>query len=200
MIETSIQSSPKSRAMVCIFNDIASRWHATRKALCLALCVTVISAGPAYADITAKVINIIDGDTIKIRLDGNVLKVRLQGIDAPERGQPFNKESTRHLKSLIAGEMVTIRASKTDRYGRIIGQIFATPKNCKTCPHSWDINLEQIKAGYAWWYKYYPKEQSWSDQRAYRTAQSKARSERLGLWAEPNPINPYDWRKQKRYE
>lgn len=200
MSERGILSSPNFSPMITIFNGIASRCHATLQALYLGLCLTILSAGPAYADITARVINIIDGDTIKIRLDGNVVKVRLQGIDAPERGQPFNKESTRHLKSLIAGETVTIKVTKTDRYGRIIGQLFATPQGCKNCPHTWDINLEQVKAGYAWWYEYYANEQTWSDRRNYKAAQSSARKAALGLWADPNPINPYDWRKQKRYK
>jgi endonuclease YncB( thermonuclease family) len=200
MNELGIPISRKFNPTIIISNVIASRWYATRKRLYLGLCLTILSAGPAYADITARVINIIDGDTIKIRLDGNAVKVRLQGIDAPELGQPFNKEATRHLKSLIAGETVTIKVTKTDRYGRIIGQLFAAPKGCKSCPHTWDVNLEQVKAGYAWWYEYYANEQTWSDRRNYKTAQSSARKAGLGLWADPNPVNPYDWRKQKRYK
>jgi micrococcal nuclease len=200
MNEQGILSSPKFGHRVTILYGIASRWHAIQKALCLGLFVTILSTSPAYADITARVINIIDGDTVKVRLDGNIVKVRLQGIDAPERGQPYNKESTRHLKSLIAGKTVTIKVTKTDRYGRIIGQLFAAPQDCKSCTHTRDINLEQVKAGYAWWYEYYANEQSWSDRRNYKTAQSSARKAGLGLWADPNPVNPYDWRKQKRYK
>ena len=195
-LHNSWKSGPATRR----FNNNTCGLYATLKALCLGLFFNILVASPIYADVTAKVVNIIDGDTIKIRLDGNIVKVRLQGIDAPERGQPYNKESTRYLKSLIAGKTVTIKVTKTDRYGRIIGQLFAAPQDCKSCTHTRDINLEQVKAGYAWWYEYYANEQSWSDRRNYKTAQNNARKAGLGLWSDPNPVNPYDWRKQKRYK
>ena len=43
----------------------------------------------------------------------------------------------------------------------------------------------------AWHYAYFNKTYS------YAEAQRNAQVNRLGLWADPNPINPYQWRKQK---
>ena len=61
-----------------------------------------------------------------------------------------------------------------------------------------DVNLEQVKTGYAWWYRYYAKTQPEADRVSYEEAEDTAKADKRGLWAEPNPINPYDWRKGKR--
>ena len=151
------------------------------------------------AETLGRVVNVIDGDTVKLKVGSDTVKVRLQGIDAPERGQPYGKQSKRNLERLLAGKTVSIDVSKTDRYGRIIAVVFRKPSGCNDCAYSWDINLEQVKSGYAWWYKYYSREQSWIDRRAYQAAEQDARVENRGLWAAPDPVNPYDWRKSKRY-
>ena len=90
---------------------------------------------------------------------------------------------------MIAGKQVEVDTTKTDRYGRQIGKVLLDGV---------DVNLEQVKAGYAWWYRYYKKEQSRADRKAYEAAEDTARVEQRGLWADPNPINPYDWRKSQR--
>ena len=52
-------------------------------------------------------------------------------------------------------------------------------------------------AGMAWWYRYNANEQSPEDRGRYESAEDEARKRKLGLWADPNPINPYDWRNRK---
>ena len=44
-------------------------------------------------EFTARIIVVIDGDTVVIRRAGGLLKIRLAEIDAPEKGQPFGEES-----------------------------------------------------------------------------------------------------------
>lgn len=145
---------------------------------------------PAWADITGRVVAVTDGDTIKVLGEANIQhKVRLTGIDAPEKKQPYGRASQKHLASLIAGKTVTIEYSKTDRYGRILG---------KVRHDGIDVNLEQLKAGYAWWYRFYAKTQPKEDRESYEAAENSAKSDKLGLWADPNPINPYEWRKGER--
>jgi micrococcal nuclease len=70
-------------------------------------------------DITYKVEKVIDGDTIELA-DGDV--VRLLGIDAPDQGECFYKESTEALRDLIEGEEVELRedVTKTDVFGRLL--------------------------------------------------------------------------------
>lgn len=61
-----------------------------------------------------------------------------------------------------------------------------------------DVNLGQVKAGLDWHYKYYQDEQSPEDRRIYADAEKEARSARRGLWADPNPTPPWDFRRGKR--
>ena len=72
------------------------------------------------------------------------------------------------------------------------------PVDCPTCGKTLDANHAQILAGMAGWYRYYAKEQSPEDQGRYESAEDEAKARKWGLWADPNPINPYDWRKGKR--
>jgi endonuclease YncB( thermonuclease family) len=58
-----------------------------------------------------------------------------------------------------------------------------------------DAGLEKIRAGYAWWYRAYAKEQSPEDQAAYERAEDEAREAKRGFWKELKPVPPWDWRK-----
>ncbi len=153
----------------------------------------------ALADITGKVVSVTDGDTIKV-LDAQRRqhKVRLSGIDAPERGQPFGTKSRDHLASLVAGKAVKVESTKTDRYGRVVGKVWVQPADCPKCGKTLDANLAQVTAGMAWWYRYYAREQSPEDRGRYESAEGEARARKWGLWADPDPINPYDWRRANR--
>ena len=116
-------------------------------------------------------------------------KIRLQGIDAPERGQPYGKTSGKHLSGLVAGKRVVIDYRKQDRYGRIVGKVLLDRQ---------DMNLEQVVSGMAWHYKQYQREQSPDDRQRYAEAEYRARVSKMGLWVEPDPVPPWEWRKKKR--
>ena len=140
--------------------------------------------------LTGRVVRVTDGDTIVV-LDANKVqhKIRLQGIDAPERGQAFGTKSKEHLSDLVAGKSVVVDYSKSDRYQRILGKVLVNGE---------DVNLEQIEAGMAWHYKKYQGEQSSSDRVAYSDAELEARRHKLGLWHDPNPVPPWEYRQAKR--
>ena len=158
----------------------------------------MVIAGSAYADFTGKVVSVTDGDTIKVLGSTNTqYKVRLTGIDAPERGQPFGTASTKNLSRMVAGKQVRVESSKSDRYGRILGKVWVQPSDCPSCGKTLDANHAQLLAGMAWWYRYYAKEQSPEDRGRYESAEDEARKRKWGLWVDPNPVNPYDWRKRK---
>lgn len=130
--------------------------------------------------LNGKVVSVIDGDTIKILTKNKtVYKIRLNGIDAPEKSQAFGKKSKANLSKLVAGKVVDIRFKKTDRYGRILGTIFVDNQ---------DINLRQIKDGYAWVYRRYCKRAD------YYKAEGYARNRKLGLWYDKYPIPPWEYR------
>lgn len=142
------------------------------------------------ADLQGKVVSIADGDTLTILDASNTQhKIRLAGIDAPEKSQPFGARSKQSLSHCAYGKQVSIQGDKVDRYQRRIGKVIVGGQDC---------NLGQIKLGMAWHYKKYMSEQSVADQSVYSQAETVARDGHIGLWSEPNPDAPWDYRKSKR--
>lgn len=169
---------------------VFDRSSSSSKFLAVLFLVCGLLSPPAKADFAGKVIRVADGDTVTVLDADNVQhRVRLTGIDAPERGQPFGTASRDHLGSLIAGKQVTVESSSLDRYGRVLGKIVLDGN---------DVNLSQVQAGMAWWYRYYAKTQPETDQKLYESAENGAKLDGRGLWSDPAPINPYEWRKGRR--
>ncbi len=167
--------------------------HYRIPAKCLLYGVLLTFPFSVFAEVlTGRVIRVADGDTVTV-LDHwkTQHKVRLQGIDAPERGQPYGKASGKHLSGLVAGRFVVVEYEKRDRYKRIVGKVLLSGE---------DVNLRQIEAGLAWHYKKYEMEQSAEDRALYAAAEVEAREAKRGLWVEPEPepVAPWEWRKLRR--
>lgn len=164
--------------------------------------VLLLATGVALADpLTGKVVGVLDGDTIRVLDSGNREHlVRIGGIDAPERGQAFAQRSRQHLSWLVFDRDVEVFPRKHDRYRRIVGKLMVAAPDClrPDCAKTLDAGLAQVAAGFAWWYRHYAKEQSADDAIRYRDAEADARTRRLGLWADAEPLAPWDWRKQQR--
>jgi endonuclease YncB( thermonuclease family) len=90
------------------------------------------------------VVGITDGDTLILLVDRTQHKIRLAQIDTPERGQPWAARASQALADKVFRKDVTVRVSDTDRYGRLIGEIWLGDR---------DINRELIREGYAWAYQ-----------------------------------------------
>lgn len=130
----------------------------------------------------AKVFQVIDGDTIEVRAGKKNETIRLFGIDAPESKQAFGKEARNFLAKMTQDKMVQIIYKDKDKYNRIVGIVKLKGS---------DINKIMVRSGYAWAYVYY------SDM--YANEQKQAQKEKLGLWRDKNPIEPYKWRKQNKF-
>jgi endonuclease YncB( thermonuclease family) len=140
------------------------------------------------ADLSGRIVSIADGDTVTLLDSTNTQhKIRLKGIDAPEKAQPFGQKSKTNLSSLVFNREVTADCGKQDKYHREI---------CKIIVNGMDANLEQVKAGMAWHYKQFAKEQSPKDREDYEIADFNAKIRRLGLWADTNPVPPWEWRRR----
>jgi endonuclease YncB( thermonuclease family) len=59
-----------------------------------------------------------------------------------------------------------------------------------------DICHQQIKAGLAWHYKKYQNQQPLVDRETYSASETAAKNEKLGLWSDPRPVAPWDFRKR----
>lgn len=139
---------------------------------------------PAGADVLARVVSVHDGDTLTVLIDHRQVKVRLTEIDAPELGQPFGSKSKRSLSELCFGKTATLDVRGHDRYHRTLAHI--------TCAGT-DANTEQVRRGLAWTYARYTTADS-----PLFAIQQAARSEHRGLWSDPEPVAPWEWRRHGR--
>ena len=152
----------------------------------------------AHADtLTGRVVGITDGDTITVLdADRQQHKIRLQGIDAPEKKQPFGEKSKENLSRLVFSKDVRVEWNKRDFRKRILGKVMVQPADCPTCPMTLDAGQAQLAAGLAWWYRKYAGEQSPQDRGAYEFSEQEARARRVGLWSDPDPVPPWEWRRR----
>lgn len=134
---------------------------------------------------TAKVIRILDGDTMEVLCKNTPVKVRLAHIDSPEkrRSQPFGSNSKKALSDLCFRQDVVVYGEKYDRYHRLIAIVMNNKKQV--------VNQEMIKQGMAWHFKRY------SADPIYANLELQARKNKIGLWTDPNPVPPWEWRKPK---
>ena len=146
-----------------------------------------------------RVVSVADGDTFTV-LDASNRKekIRIQGIDAPEKAQPFGQRSKQSLSRMVFGKDVRIEWNKRDRDKRILGKVWVQPESCPTCPMTLDAGHAQITVGLAWWYRKYANEQSPEDRGAYEFSEQEAKAKRVGLWSDPDPVPPWEWRKRRR--
>lgn len=105
----------------------------------------------------ARVVRVVDGDTIRATWDGAEKKIRVLGINAPEvahpdygkpAGEPCGKEATQLTKRLVDGKTVRLIADKGsdqhDKYGRTLAYIDVAGT---------DVGAELLKAGLAEHYR-----------------------------------------------
>ena len=139
---------------------------------------------PATAETVyhGKVIKIADGDALTLLVDNPQLKIRLSEIDTPEQKQPFGARAKQALSELAFGKQARVVEVFKDRYGRIVGRVYVD---------GLDINSVLVRGGYAWVYKY-------SDDAELLELKAQAKEQGLGLWADPNPIPPWEWRRGRR--
>lgn len=138
----------------------------------------LLSAGAATAT-DCQVVSVHDGDTLTAQCADQRLKVRLAEIDAPERGQPYSRRSTDHLKAICLGKSATLRGDHLDKYRRTLARV--------TCAGV-DANAEQVRSGYAWAFTQYLTDPD------IATLETAAKDARRGLWRAQNPIPPWEFR------
>src|SRR5574344_2365410 len=136
-----------------------------RKYLQIVLFILILCSYANSLELIGKVVKVTDGDTITILTEDKTQhKIRLNDIDAPEKKQAFGNKSKDNLDKYIAGKTVTVKYNKTDKYKRILGTIYY---------NNTDINLQQVKDGYAWVYKKY------SNNQTYYKAEKLARDKKI---------------------
>ena len=143
----------------------------------------LLALSPPAAPVTARVVGIVDGDTITVLIERTQVRIRLNGIDCPEKGQPFGRAATELTSSLAFGKTVQVISHGPDRYGRTVADIIL--------PGGKSLNQELVRAGLAWWFRRYaPRDKTLA------RLEEEARDARRGLWRDEDPIPPWLWRKK----
>lgn len=149
-----------------------------------ALALMIIAAPASAATFQGRVVAVLDGDTIIVLAGRDQVRVRLARIDAPERpGQPYSVASRDALAAVVAGRTVRVSYDTIDRYGRPVGEVEVAGVNA---------NTQQLRQGYAWVFRHYNRSP------VDRALEAQARIRRSGLWADPQPTAPWEWRREKR--
>ena len=129
---------------------------------------------------------VIDGDSIRGSSMAGAVDFRLASIDAPERGQPFGQRAKQYLQAIVAGKELTAYQTDTDQYGRRVAFVFATLPG--RSDRAEEVNAKMVADGYAWHAIRH------SQNSTLAQLQATARAGVLGLWDQPSPMPPWEYR------
>lgn len=141
---------------------------------------------PAFSqDFIGQVVSVIDGDSLRVMHNGRAEQVRLNGVDCPEKGQSFGQRAKKATSDLAFGLNVTVHPVDKDKYGRTVAiVVLSNGKN---------LNHELVKGGWCWWFrKYAPTDNE------LEGLEQAARQAKIGLWIDPRPVPPWEYRKAQR--
>lgn len=133
----------------------------------------------------AKVVKIVDGDTMDFSIDGKTERIRVIGINTPETVDPrksvecFGQEASNQAKKILTvGLSVELEKDPSqgerDKYNRLLRYIFVDNGMV-------DFGKSMISSGYAYEYTY---DTPYKYQSEYKQAQKEAENGKKGLWAD----------------
>jgi micrococcal nuclease len=151
--------------------------------LCGSACGEALGAD-SKMEFSARVIAVLDGDTVLILRKcvgaaGGLVKIRLAEIDAPEKKQAFGAASRSSLVEMVWRKQIQVRPLALDKYGRTVAQLEV---------NGLSVNEEMVRRGMAWEYSHYHSD------RRYISIENEARQAGRGLWAQSDPVPPWQWR------
>ena len=156
----------------------------TRRIVVLMVLGVIFSGGPAFC-FTGQVASIRDGDTIEVLRNGKAERVRLYGIACPKSSQPYNEQAKQATSDLVFSMDVTLQIYGKDKQGRILADVVRSDGT--------SVNQTLVQEGWCWW----DRKLAQGDTQ-FEALEKEARDSQKGLWADPNPIPPWEWRKSSR--
>lgn len=125
------------------------------------------------ARLTVTVNSVVDGDTVHASLrDGANLTIRLDGIDTPERGEPFSTQATRATRVMLLSKQVQLQVTDVDNYGRLVARVVVDGV---------DASVQLVHDGLACHFTRY------SSDATLAAAQRDAQQRGAGFWAKGAP-------------
>jgi endonuclease YncB( thermonuclease family) len=148
--------------------------------------LTLFSTTSALAyQFTGKVVAVFDGDTIDVLNGHHTERIRLSGIDCPEKGQAYGNNAKHAVADLPFGKEVTVKTHGRDKYKRTLAYVLL--------PDGTNVNHTLVKEGWCWWYRKYAPRNT-----VLVGLEKEAREGWKGVWADPQPVPPWEWRKLGR--
>jgi len=148
------------------------------------LILFLFSLLPVNESFKAKVIGVTSGDAIVVKLDDKTQQiVRLEGIDCPEMKQAYGDSAKMATVALCFDKRVRVEKVGIDTYGRTLAFVYVND----LC-----INKELLRKGLAWHYK------DFNDDPELAQLETEARTKKVGLWSQPDPVAPWDFRHRRK--
>jgi len=126
----------------------------------------------------------LDGDTIEVLHNNHAERIRLSGIDCPEKGQAYGHRAKQATSAMVFGKEVTLQTHGLDKYKRTLADVFLSDGT--------HVNHALVKDGWCWWYRKYAPGDT-----VLEGLEREAREAKKGLWADPQPVPPWEWRKRR---
>lgn len=152
--------------------------------------ITVLVAGVLFSGAEAfsfggQVVSVLDGGTIEVVRNGKAQRVRLNGIACPKGGQPYSEQAKQATSDLGFSMDVTLQIYGKDKHGRVVADVLL--------PDDGNMSHLLVQQGWCWW----DRKQAPGDSQL-ETLEKEARDSQRGLWADPDPVPPWEWRKNAR--
>lgn len=163
--------------------------------ICFVVLWLLCTFNAAHAEeFVAKIIAVMDGDTVLALRGTQKVKIRLASIDAPEVGhagmggqppnsqksQDFGVESRQALVNMVLMKQARVNSRALDDYGRVVAELSVDGRS---------VNEDLVRLGMAWEYSHFHSDKT------FIALQSEAQAARRGLWAQASPTPPWEWRK-----
>ena len=144
-------------------------------------------------EVEYRLVRAADGDSFELKDEKNRrVRVRLYGVDAPEGNQRFGRESREHLLGLLKNRTLRLKTLFKDSYQRLVAIVYLSNKGSVD---ELSINQRQVQSGLAWVYDYFCTSDICN---TWKLEEAMARKQKLGLWEDPSPVPPWEWRRQRK--
>ena len=175
------QSSQKNNATAIIWSLIVV---ATFVMLSLDVWASERPSGIPKEARYGKVDRVHDGDTLVLMGGSRDRVIRLDGIDAPERDQPYGPVATAALEYMVGRSIYYVETGRDDQYETVVATLYHSKEG-------YNINASLVCAGFAWWYERYAP-----DNKLLEGCQKEAQEAPKGLWEDKDPMPPWEWRRR----
>jgi len=148
---------------------------------------TVILPPHSWADFTARVLAVDEGDKLTISHSGRPQVIHLRDIDCPELKQPYGKQAKHVTAAFVGGREVIVRGLHRNRQGRTTAEVLLLDGR--------NVGYELVKEGLAW----VRPEAAGTQSQSLADAERVSRAEGNGLWSEPHPVPPWQWKFKRKF-